>query len=187
MSVKSGLPSYLSQQQVRQVLAVITTLRDKALFSLIYFYGLRVSEACSLNRVDLDLGRQKIRILRAKNGIPGEKPLFRNLVIPLREYLTSRSDTDPALFVGRQGRLGKRQIQTLFRSYATLANLPPPHRHVHLMRHSIATHLLDAGEPIDFVKDHLGHRSIESTLVYARISDRRRTRAIRRLERSLGI
>jgi integrase len=69
---------------------------------------------------------------------------------------------------------------------ATFANLQFTGT-VHLMRHSIATHLLDAGEPIDFVKDHLGHRSIESTLVYARISDRRRTRAIRRLERSLGV
>jgi len=187
MIVKSGLPTYLSQQQVRQLLSVITSLRDKALFSLIYFYGLRVSEASSLDRANLDLDRQKIRKLRSKNGIPGEKPLFRRLVTPLREYLASRRDDDPALFVGRQGRLGIRQIQALFRRYATLANLPPAHRHVHLLRHSIATHLLDAGEPIDFVKDHLGHRSIESTLIYARISDRRRTRAIRRLERSLEI
>jgi integrase len=187
MIVKAGLPSYLSQKQVRQLLAVITSARDKALFSLIYFYGLRVSEACSLDRADLDLEQQRIRILRSKNGIPGEKPLFRSLGPLLRDYLAYRSGADPALLVGRQGRLKKRQIQALFRRYATLANLPPAHRHVHLMRHSIATHLLDAGEPIDFVKDHLGHRSMESTLVYARISDRRRTRTIRRLERSLRI
>jgi integrase/recombinase XerC len=187
MIVKSGLPTYLSRQQVRQLLAVITSLRDRALFTLTYFYGLRVSEASSLDRADLDLEQLKIRILRAKNGIPGEKPLFRSLPPLLRDYLVSRTDADPALFVGRQGRLKKRQIQALFRRYATLADLPPAHRHVHLMRHSIATHLLDAGEPIDFVKDHLGHRSMESTLVYARISDRRRTRTIRRLERSLRI
>jgi integrase/recombinase XerD len=185
--IVKGLPTYLSRQQVRRLLAVITSVRDKALFSLIYFYGLRVSEACSLDHADLDLEQQKVRILRAKNGIPGEKPLSRSLAPLLRDYLGSRSDADPALFVGRQGRLKKRQIQALFRRYAMLANLPPAHRHVHLMRHSIATHLLDAGEPIDFVKDHLGHRSMESTLVYARISDRRRTRTIRRLERSLRI
>jgi integrase len=149
MIVKSGLPTYLSRQQVRQLLALITSARDKALFTLIYFYGLRVSEATSLDRDDVDLDRQKIRILRAKNGIPGEKPLFRGLVPLLRDYLASRFDADPALFVGRQGRLKKRQIQALFRRYATLAHLPLAHRHVHLMRHSIATHLLDAGEPID--------------------------------------
>jgi integrase len=51
----------------------------------------------------------------------------------------------------------------------------------------MATHLLDAGEPIDFVQDHLGHRNIESSLVYARVSDRRRSKAISRLERSREI
>jgi integrase len=86
MIVKSGLPTYLSQQQVRQLFAVVTSVRDKALFSLIYFYGLRVSEAHALDRADLDLDRQKIPILRSKNGIPGEKPLFRSLVTPLRDY-----------------------------------------------------------------------------------------------------
>ena len=185
--IVKGLPTYLSQQQIRQLLAAITSVRDKALFSLIYLYGLRVSEASSLDRSDLDLERQKIRIARAKNGIPGEKPLFRSLVPLLRDYIASRSDADSALFLGRQGRLGVRQIQALFRHYASLAALPPAHRHVHLLRHSIATHLLDAGEGIDFVKGHLGHRTIESTLVYARISDRRRARAIRRLERTLEI
>ncbi|MGH7823536.1 MAG: hypothetical protein ACREQ9_27570 [Candidatus Binatia bacterium] len=48
----------------------------------------------------------------------------------------------------------------------------------------MATHLLDAGEPIDFVQDHLGHKKIESSLIYARVSDRRRSRTIRRLEQS---
>jgi hypothetical protein len=52
---------------------------------------------------------------RAKNGIPGEKPIFRSLVPLLREYVTSRSDQHAALFVGCQGRLGTRQIQALFR------------------------------------------------------------------------
>ena len=187
MIVKSGLPSYLAREQVRRFLSAINSLRDRALFSLMYLYGLRVSEACSLDRANLDLDRLKIRILRSKNGIPGEKPLFRSLVPLLRDYIASRSDADSALFLGRQGRLGVRQIQALFRHYASLAALPPAHRHVHLLRHSIATHLLDAGEGIDFVKGHLGHRTIESTLVYARISDRRRARAIRRLERTLEI
>jgi integrase len=83
--------------------------------------------------------------------------------------------------------LSKRWIQALFARYATLANLPPNRRHVHSLRHSCATHLLDAGEPIDFVQDHLGHRNIESSLVYARVSDRRRSKAISRLERSREI
>jgi integrase len=182
--VKWKLPTYLRQDQVKAFFSVVTSSRDKALFSTIYLYGLRVSEACLLQRDDVDLERHTIRIWRVKNGYSGEKPLFRRLVAILRLYLRTRTDDNAALFVGRQGRLSKRWIQALFTRYATAANLPPNRRHVHCLRHSCATHLLDAGEPIDFVQDHLGHRNIESSLVYARVSDRRRSQTISRLERS---
>jgi integrase len=187
MIVKWTLPSYLRQDQVRVFFSAITSPRDKALFLTIYLYGLRVSEACLLQREDIDLERGTIRIWRVKNGYSGEKPLFRRFVAILRRYLRIRTDDNAALFVGRQGRLSKRWIQALFTRYATAANLPPNRRHVHCLRHSCATHLLDAGEPIDFVQDHLGHRNIESSLVYTRVSDRRRSKAISRLERSREI
>ena len=187
MIVKWTLPSYLRQDQVRAFFSVITNPRDKALFTTIYLYGLRVSEACLLQREDIDLERRTIRIWRVKNGYSGEKPLFRTLVPILKRYLRARTDDNAALFVGRQGRLSKRWIQALFTRYATLADLPLNRRHVHCMRHSMATHLLDAGKPIDFLQDHLGHRNIESSLVYARVSDRRRSRTISRLERSREI
>ena len=67
---------------------------------------------------------------------------------------------------------------------ATEANLPANRRHVQVLRHSAAVHVLDAGEDIDFARDHLGHRSIQSTMTYAQISDARRNRKMRRLERS---
>jgi integrase/recombinase XerD len=184
MSVHSNLPTYLTQQQVTLLFALIRSARDKALFATIYLYGLRVSEACALRRDDVDFERRRIRIRRVKGGNSGEKPMFRRLLRILRRYLASRDDGDPALFAGRQGPLSKRRVQALFVGYALRAGFPETHRHVHILRHSIATHLLDAGEPIDFVKDHLGHRKIESSLVYGRVSDRRRTRTIQRLERS---
>ena len=82
------------------------------------------------------------------------------------------------------GTLKRRQIQNPFRRYATQAALPPNRRHVHALRHSVAVHVLDAGEDIDFARDHLGHRSIQSTMTYAQLSDVRRHRTMRRLERS---
>jgi len=185
--VKWKLPLYLRQDMVHDFFSAIASPRDKALFSLVYLYGLRVSEVCLLHRDDIDFRRRAIRVWRVKNGNSGEKPLFKSLIPILKSYLGTRSDDNAALFVGRQGRLGRRQIQALFTRYATAARLPTNRRHVHCLRHSCATHLLDAGEPIDFVQDHLGHRSIESSLVYARVSDRRRSRTIRRLERSREI
>jgi integrase len=84
--VKWKLPTYLRQDRVKAFFSVVTSLRDKALFSTIYLYGLRVSEACLLQRDDVDLERHTIRIWRVKNGYSGEKPLFRRLLAILRLY-----------------------------------------------------------------------------------------------------
>jgi len=181
---RSNLPSYLTQAEIRALFAAISNLRDRTLFALAYSYGLRVGEIVLLDRNNVDLERGRIRIRRLKGGLSGERPIFRNLLNLLRQHLESHSDSEPALFVGRQGRLRKRQIQNLFRRYAAEAALPNDRRHVHVLRHSVAVHLLDSGENVDFARDHLGHRAIESTLVYAQISDSRRHRAMRRLERS---
>jgi integrase/recombinase XerC len=163
---------------------MITNPRDRLLFGLAYAFGLRVGEIVLLDREDIDLERERIRIHRLKGGLSGERPIFRSLLPLLRQYLTSRTDSHRALFVGRQGRLKRRQIQNLFCRYATEAALPPSRRHVHVLRHSVAVHVLDAGEDIDFARDHLGHRSIQSTMTYAHLSDARRHRTMRRLEKS---
>jgi len=184
MILRSGLPSYLTQQQLRHFFSCISSLRDRALFAVAYAYGLRVGEIVLLNQDDIDLDRARIRIKRLKGGLSGERPIFRKLLPPLRQYLESRRDHDDALFVGLRGRLKKRRIQELFRFYAMKAALPPDRRHVHVLRHSAAVHVLDAGEDIDFARDHLGHRSIQSTMTYAQISDGRRNRTMRRLEKS---
>jgi integrase len=181
---KTNLPKYLTQQEVRAFFAAISIPRDRVLFALSYSYGLRLGELVLLDREDVDLDRTRIRIRRLKGGLSGERPIFRKLLMPLRSYLESRKDLYPALFVGRQGRLKARRIQNLFRHYAAEAALPRDRRHVHCLRHSVAVHLLDAGEEIDFVRDHLGHKSIQSTMTYAQISDSRRNRTIRRLEKS---
>jgi integrase len=180
----SKLPTYPTQAEIRALFATISNLRDRTLFGLAYSYGLRVGEIVLLDRQDVDLERGRIRIRRLKGGLSGERPIFRNLLPLLQAYLESRRDSAEALFVGPRGRLKKRRIQQLFRFYATEAGLPAERRHVHVLRHSAAVHVLDAGEDIDFARDHLGHRSIQSTMTYAQISDARRNRKLRRLERS---
>ena len=134
MIVKSGLPSYLTQKQVQQLFASISSPRDRTLFAVAYAYGLRVGEIVLLDRNDIDLERGRIRITRLKGGLSGERPIFRNLLPLLRQYLETRKDREAALFVGLQGRLKKRRIQELFRVYATKADLPADRRHVHVLR-----------------------------------------------------
>jgi integrase/recombinase XerD len=175
------LPKYLPQDELQRFFAAIASSRDRALFAVIYHYGLRVDEAMMLTLEDVDLRNHRIRIRRLKNGLGGEKPLWRHTAKLLRAYLRVRRDAGPYLFTGREGPLKKRQVQNLFARYAKAAGIT--RRSVHSLRHSIAVHLLDAGRGIEYVADHLGHRNIQNTRIYAQISHPLREQVFRDLER----
>ena len=174
---------YLDQEQTARFFAVIEDRRDRALFTTIYHYGLRVSEACLLELADVDLEHRRICIHRLKNGIGGVRPLLANTAGLIQSYLPARLPTGTALFTGRQGNLKHQRIQQLFRRYAAAAGLEGQFS-VHCLRHSIATHLLEADFGIEYVQDHLGHVNIQNTLIYATLTDRRREEAFRKLEKS---
>lgn len=172
----------MTQTEVRVFLRGIESPRDQALFSLIYLYGLRVSEVSLLERGDVDLDRSRVVIRRVKGGVWSERPLFSS-VRELLEPMLPHGPLDSPLFVGRSGPLKKRRIQMLFTAYRDAAGLAR-HYTCHSLRHSIATHLLDAGLALEFVQDHLGHRKLSSTSVYARITDHHRLSVFQKLESS---
>jgi len=177
-------PRYLTQDEVQRFFGVIDSPRDRALFALVYLYGLRVGEVSLLSRGDVDLERGRIIVRRLKGGVWNERPLFSSALELLYGYLgADDSSPEGPLFPGRSGPLRKRQIQDLFARYRGWAGLPKRYT-CHCLRHSIATHLLDAGMSLEFVQDHLGHRSIRSTSIYARITDRHRAAVFLRLEES---
>lgn len=180
------LPRYMTQEEVKRFFGVITDRRDKALFGLIYLYGLRVGEACLLRVGDLDFERDRLFVPRLKNGYAGVKPLRHDARKLLKSYLRVRLPHGDALFTTREGTITKRRIEQLFKHYLTKASLEN-HYVVHSLRHSIAVHILDAGEDIAYVQDHLGHRNIRNTQVYAKISDGKRNKTMRRLEYSAEV
>lgn len=178
------IPRYLTQDEVRRLFGVIDGPRDRALFAILYLYGLRVGEVAFLKVEDVDLDRSRIVVRRSKGGVWTERPIFSAVARLLRRYIgeTPLLAGDP-LFPGRSGPLRKRQIQSLFARYRDLAGLRE-RLTCHGLRHAIATHLLDAGCSLEFVQDHLGHRTIRSTSIYARISDQNRLGVFQRLEDS---
>ncbi len=149
-----------------------------------YHHGLRVGEVLLLRREDVDLARARLLVRRLKGGAWSEQLLFEGTAALLRAH-TARTPGGPEapLFAGRNGPLQRRQIQLRFVRYRRVAGLPN-HLTTHSLRHSIATHLLDAGASLELVQDHLGHRNIRSTAIYARITDRHREAVFRRLESS---
>lgn len=179
------LPRYLTQEETRSFFAVMTDPRDRVLFTVIYLYGLRVSEVGLLTRGDVDLDRGRIVVKRLKGGAWAERPLFSSARDLLAVHVRSLNGAGPTgpLFPGNGGPLRKRQIQSLFSRYRDRAGISRTAT-AHSLRHSIATHLLDAGVSLEFVQDHLGHQNIRSTSIYAKVTSRHREALFQQLESS---
>lgn len=162
--------------------------RDLLLFDLIYRHGLRRSEAGLLTPEDLRDG--KIWIARRKHGLSGAYPLHPRSKELLARYLKERPAHSMYLLCSRRrggGPLSGGEVNRLFHGYALAADLPADRSHVHVLRHSIGVHLANADWDIADVQDWLGHRDISSTLVYFRITNKRREAKYRSALRSREI
>lgn len=170
-----GVLTYLTQDEIRRLLSVIKDKRDKALFLIAYRHGLRASEVGLLRTYDVDFERMKIFIRRVKGGISGEQLMKHDEIKALRAYLRARRDNSDILFISRRGSpIDRRTLDRLMKRYCEMAGIPREKAHFHSLRHSIAVHMLDAGADVIFVKDLLGHKNIQNTLVYSRLTSKRR-------------
>jgi integrase/recombinase XerD len=169
--------AYLTKEEVERLFSVISSKdgRDRLLFDVIYRYGLRRREAALIRREHVG---ERIWITRLKGGISGEYPIHPTTRRLLWEYLEQRgADSRPYLFATRQSDvkpISPSTIYQVFRGYAEAAGLPADRRHPHVLRHSIAVHLMNAGWDAADVQDWLGHRDIASTMVYAAVTNKRR-------------
>lgn len=147
-----------------------------AILELLYGSGLRLAELASLEVRSLDLDGGRVRVL-GKGRKERIVPLTGAAARAIRRYLPRRAEVaEPAtraLLVGRHGRrLSRRHIQRLVRpvleEFAASADVS-----VHSLRHTFATHLLDAGADLMAVKELLGHASLGTTRIYAHTSKER--------------
>ena len=174
--------SFLTQEETKRLFAAIPTKRDHALFLTAYRHGLRASEIGMLQRADVDLKRGRITIQRLKGSLSGIYPMQPDEQKQLRSYLQSRKDQSPYLFVSnRNVPINRRTLWVLMRDYSETAGIPASKRKFHALKHSIATHLLDAGADLSFVKDWLGHANIQNTTIYAQMTNPTRDEHARRL------
>ena len=181
------IPKYLTQAETKNLFRAIENKRDKAIFLVAYCHGLRPSEVGLLQVGDVDLARGRIRITRLKNGNSAEHPLQPAEVRALRAWMKDRNQFMPFLFYGIGGGhcstlgISRRALHKLITKYGERAGIPEGKRHFKILRHSIATHMMEAGADIRFVQMWLGHRNIQNTTVYAQISDPNRDQQATRL------
>jgi integrase/recombinase XerC len=153
-------------------------LRDRAILETLYSAGLRVSELTGLNRDDLDLDSGMLTV-RGKGKRERLALLGRPALAALRDWLEARTALGPraqtqvAVFLNKNGtRLSSRSVGRLLEKYLAQAGLDP-RTSPHTLRHSFATHLLDAGADIRSVQELLGHRSLATTQIYTHVTTNR--------------
>lgn len=171
---------YLTQEELARFFRAVQGERDMAMFQVTYWRGLRASELGTIVLDDLDRSKPvwKLRIARLKGSFGGEYNLSRQERRSLQAWLKLRGRDPGPLFPSREGSGIKRgMVFHLFQKYAQAAGLPPDKQHPHVLKHSIATHLLDKDLGITDVQDWLGHRSLTNTIRYAVITNARRRKA----------
>lgn len=170
---------FLSLNEVERLFGAVAlggSLRDQAIFQLAYFCGMRISELGLLTHNSWNDKNGSLYVERLKKSLPSHCVLDRKRAEVLRRYLRTRKFITPydPLFLSRQGGgVSRSLLDKLMRRYAEIGRIKRPLRHFHVLKHSIAVHLLDSMADIKDVQHHLGHADIKNTLIYAQYSSAR--------------
>ena len=172
------LPEVMDKDTIEMLLEKIDVkkplgMRDRTLFEMIYSAGLRVSEAASLNIKDVDIeeGVAKVTGKGSKERLAlfGQEAAgwLKNYLQEARPKLAGNVNRSGALFIGRSGkRLSRKGI---WKSYAKYAVLAGTSSHLHTLRHSFATSLLEGGADLRTVQELLGHADLSTTQIYTHV------------------
>lgn len=172
------LPVILSGAEVRQLLALVRLSRYKVCLTTIYSCGLRLQEGTQLQVADLDSARRMIHVRHGKGAKDRYVPLPQRTLQLLRDYW--KSHRNPTLLFPAEGRdhidlikstepLSKNSVQQAFRAALKQSRLNK-RASVHTLRHSWATHLLEAGVNLRLIQEWLGHSSPATTSVYTHLT-----------------
>lgn len=173
--VGKHLPKNIDAEQVTQLLNIQSdkplAQRDLAMMELMYSSGLRLSELQGLNLDNMDLTNGEVKVL-GKGNKERIVPIGSKAITAIQNWLAAREQFQPkenALFINqRGGRLSHRSIQLAMEKWGKIQALDT-HLHPHKLRHSFATHLLEASQDLRAVQELLGHSSLSTTQIYTHL------------------
>jgi len=183
------LPTVLSIDEVRRFLAACSTPQNRAFFTVTYGCGLRLGEAINLQVGDIDGQRQFVHVRHGKGAKDRLVPLPETALLQLRAYYRIHRNpvwVFPAL--GKSGLGGPKAdhpvsettVHGAFRRAVRAVGIRKPVR-VHTLRHSYATHMIEAGVPVRHVQECLGHASLAATMIYLHITSHGKEDSRRRM------
>jgi len=172
------LPVILSLEEVREILNRVRLLRHRVCLSTIYACGLRLQEGIRLAVPDIDSARMMIHVRHGKGNKDRYVPLPQRTLELLRDYWSTHRN--PVLIFPAEGRdhidlskatepMSKSSVQDAFRAALKQSGINK-RASVHTLRHSWATHLLEAGVHLRLIQEYLGHNSPATTSVYTHLT-----------------
>ena len=178
---EKAIPAYLTVDDMFRLLDSIKDdsllgLRNRAIFETIYSCGIRVSELAGLNFFDVDAASRVIRVL-GKGNRERIVPIGKKAIDAIKKYRNkldtesgARTDKNGPLFLNKNnGRLTTRSIARILDKLVRECGMQTPVS-PHGLRHSFATHMLDAGADLRVIQELLGHKSLSTTQKYTHVS-----------------
>jgi integrase/recombinase XerD len=164
-----GLPEILTEKEVVKIIEVLDNLKHKALMSIIYAAGLKLSDVLNMKVNDLDFEKRQINISPSKSEKGRILMLPKNLIPIMQAYLDKYKPQE-LLFGGENGKTySPRSVQLVFQQAILKAKIQKD-ASVHTLRHSYAVHCLERGMDIHLLQEILGHRYLQTTAIYNQIA-----------------
>jgi integrase/recombinase XerD len=175
LRVPEFLPRAIAPGDVRKFLGAIKEIRDRALILVLLRTGMRIGELLSLNVKDLDVRERKIHIYEGEKNCLGRVVyLSDDALMALKLWLSKRDKGKEYLFYGLRSHLCYTSARNIFTQCLRETELQGKGYTLHSLRHTFASELLNAGMRLECLQLLLGHRDIEMTRRYARLTDKSR-------------
>ena len=177
------LPTVLTESEVARLIGAARNLKDRAILMTLYSAGLRVRELAHLQPGDIQSDGMRILVREAKGGKQRYVALSSTLLPVLRHYFRLYRP-GRWLFFGetREQPIHSRTVQRMVTDTAQLAGISKAVS-PHTLRHSFATHLLEHGTELRFIQEALGHRRLNTTVIYTHVSPRALSQVVSPLDR----
>lgn len=181
------LPVVLSRQEVQRVLRRIGNAQDRMCLTLIYSCGLRLREGTRLQVRDIDSDRMMVHVRNGKGGKDRYVPLPQRSLELLRDYWVQERPS-PWLFPERRGADEPMKGQRPYRTFKAALGQSRIHKpaNVHTLRHSYATHLLEAGVNLRVIQEVLGHQNPKTTAIYTHLTPQMMAGFVTRMNRLMA-
>lgn len=163
------LPAVLSKEEVSKMIEATINLRHRLILMFLYYTGVRLHEIVSLKWEDLDFDRETIHLRTTK----GSKDRILFLHPSLKRFIAMFSlKKEGIIFLSSSGKkYNKRTIQVMVKNAAIRAGIKKKAT-PHTLRHSFATHLLEAGADIRYIQQLLGHSNLQTTQIYTHVANK---------------